>query len=416
MFVGRAGDLVIRDRRMSKVHVKLGRSQRGMWTAQDAGSKNGLCVNGRVIAATHVLSDGDVLRAGDSVFLFERQFAPMSAPSGSVGRSAASAALFEWIERRGSSDLHLLITGESGVGKDVAARALHDFSGRRGKFVPVNAGAIPPALREAHLFGHARGAFTGAVDERAGFVAAADGGTLFLDEVAELDGGSQVALLRVLENREVTRLGDVRARKVDLRVVAATNADLPERIAAGRFRPDLHARFDDHFSIQPLRRRRGDVPVLIEHFAHKPLQNVLDTDAIEALMIYRWPLNTRELRSVMRRALSDVTSGLIGLALLPDLVATPITRRALATGSPTGRNAPAAEELLRVFARYDHVVSAVAEHFKKDRRQIYRWLERYGLDVPRAAASKAKESTGNDGVVARLDSRPSLDVQDEQHD
>ncbi|MFT5432599.1 MAG: pSer/pThr/pTyr-binding forkhead associated (FHA) protein, partial [Myxococcota bacterium] len=170
MFVGRTGDLAIRDRRMSKVHLKLGRSQRGMWTAQDAGSKNGVCVNGRVVAATHVLSDGDVLRAGDTVFLFERQFAPMSPPSGSVGRSAASASLFEWIERRGSSNLHLMITGESGVGKDVAARALHEFSGRRGKFVPVNAGAIPPALREAHLFGHVRGAFTGAVDERAGFV------------------------------------------------------------------------------------------------------------------------------------------------------------------------------------------------------------------------------------------------------
>jgi transcriptional regulator with GAF, ATPase, and Fis domain len=228
-----------------------------------------------------------------------------------VGRSSRLREVIATIDRIARSPTTVLITGESGTGKELIVAALHDASPRRdGPLVTVNCGAIPESLLESELFGHARGAFTGAVTARQGRVAAADTGTLFLDEVGELPLSLQVKLLRLLQQREYSPVGDIRTINADVRVVAATNRDLEAEVAAGRFRQDLYYRLNViQLHLPPLRERQDDLELLALHFLRcsavrsgRPDVAGFTPEAIEVLKAYDWPGNVRALENSIERA------------------------------------------------------------------------------------------------------------------
>jgi two-component system response regulator PilR (NtrC family) len=230
-----------------------------------------------------------------------------------VGKSGPMQALYQLIETVGGTNATVLITGETGTGKEMVARAIHQSSLRRPhRFVAINCGAIPESLLEAELFGHVRGAFTGAVGTRQGRIEQADKGTLFLDEVGNMPSSLQMKLLRVLQEREFERIGDSRTIKVDVRLIAATNADLSRMVREGTFREDLFYRLNVvALQLPPLRDRSEDIPLLVARFIEKlqPAGDgrepvVVSQDAMRRLMAYDWPGNVRQLENVIERALA----------------------------------------------------------------------------------------------------------------
>jgi DNA-binding NtrC family response regulator len=226
-----------------------------------------------------------------------------------AGKSAPMRALFQLIETVAPTVATILITGETGTGKEMVARAIHQTSPRhRGRFVAINVSAIPETLLDAELFGHARGAFTGAVAQRQGRLEQADGGTLFLDEVGTMPMALQMKMLRVLQEREFERLGDTRTIKVDVRIVAATNADLAAMVKDGTFREDLYYRLNViHVTLPALRERAEDIPLLAQTFLKKfaPDRDVtIAQDAMRRLMAYAWPGNVRQLENAIERAIA----------------------------------------------------------------------------------------------------------------
>jgi len=245
-----------------------------------------------------------------------------------VGQSEAMRELFDFIEKVSRTDSTVLISGESGTGKELVARAIHYRSPRRSKpLVAVNCGALPQELLESELFGHVRGAFTGAVRDRKGRFELADGGTIFLDEVSEMSPALQVKLLRVLQEREFERVGDTRTVRVDIRVIAATNQDLDELVKQGRFREDLYYRLNViPIHIPPLRERRSDIPLLILHFLK--VFNTLrggrvegfSPEAMNLLMEYDWPGNVRELENLVERLVVLKGEGMVQPEDLPEKI------------------------------------------------------------------------------------------------
>lgn len=226
-----------------------------------------------------------------------------------VGRSAPMRSLFQLIETVAPTQTTILITGETGTGKEMVARAIHQTSPRhRGRFVAINVSAIPETLLDAELFGHAKGAFTGAVAQRAGRLEQADGGTLFLDEVGTMPMALQMKMLRVLQEREFERIGDNRTIKVDVRIVAATNADLAKMVKEGTFREDLYYRLNViPVQLAPLRERVEDIPLLVQSFLKKfagDREVTLSQDAMRRLMAYAWPGNVRQLENAIERAIA----------------------------------------------------------------------------------------------------------------
>jgi two-component system response regulator PilR (NtrC family) len=244
-----------------------------------------------------------------------------------LGRSAAMQRVFELIRKIAPTKTTVLVTGESGTGKELVARALHGEGTRAaGPFVAVNCGAIPDALLESELFGHVKGAFTGASGAKEGLVAAAEGGTLFLDEISELPMAMQVKLLRVLQEKKVKPVGGTEERPVDVRVVAATNRDLEAEVAHGGFRQDLYYRLNViQVHLPPLRQRREDIPLLVEHFVKRHAAELgkriggVTPEALSALASYDYPGNVRELENILERAVTRETSAVIDRATLPTL-------------------------------------------------------------------------------------------------
>ena len=243
-----------------------------------------------------------------------------------VGNSPALLALLRRVERVAGTDSTVLISGETGSGKELIARALHNGSARRQRaLVKVNCGAVPPSLIESELFGHVKGAFTGAIDRRVGRFEIADGGTLFLDEIGELPIETQVKLLRVLQEQEFEPVGSSRTVRVDVRIIAATNRDLAEEVRVGRFRSDLFFRLNVvPLMVPPLRERAADVTLLVTFFLSKfgakfgrPIERV-DRETMDRLTAYAWPGNIRELQNVVERAVV-LSSGTV-LKLGPDLL------------------------------------------------------------------------------------------------
>ncbi len=229
--------------------------------------------------------------------------------SGIIGQSGSLADVFRVLKKVAPTDSTVLVTGESGTGKELLVRALHAYSERMDMpFVPINCGAIPKELLESELFGHEKGAFTHAIRTRPGRFEMADGGTIFLDEIGEMDLSLQVKILRVLQEKEIERVGGTGVKKVDVRIVAATNRDLESEVAAGRFREDLYYRLNViPLHLPPLRERAGDVLLLVRHFlqrfCEKKKRDILGLSAMTArvFLAYAWPGNVRELENLMER-------------------------------------------------------------------------------------------------------------------
>ena len=250
--------------------------------------------------------------------------------AGLIGRSPKMKQVFDLIIQAAPSRSTILITGESGTGKELVARAIHTHSSRPDRaFVTVNSGNLPPELLESTLFGHVKGAFTGAVYPKKGLCDMADKGTIFFDEIGNIPLETQAKLLRVIQEREFMRLGGMETIKVDVRIIAATNCDLKQMMEAGRFREDLYYRLHViNIYLPPLRQRKDDIPVLAQHFREKyGLENNKKTlelapEALDLLMEYHWPGNVRELENVMERAVVLATGSRIGPDLIPDHVRT----------------------------------------------------------------------------------------------
>jgi transcriptional regulator with PAS, ATPase and Fis domain len=249
---------------------------------------------------------------------------------GIIGKSKEIRDLIDITMQVAQSDISVLITGESGVGKEVFARALHYYSKRSdNELVSVNCGAIPESLLESELFGHKKGSFTGAIDDRKGYFEIADGGTLFLDEIAEMALTTQVKLLRVLETKEFMRIGSESVTKVDVRIIAATNKDLEKEVDSKKFRNDLYFRLKAvTLNIPPLRKRRGDILELSNHFLknysqlNKIPEPKLTKDATELLINYDWPGNIRELKNVIESAVALSKTGLLDVDSFIPLLST----------------------------------------------------------------------------------------------
>jgi two-component system nitrogen regulation response regulator NtrX len=311
-----------------------------------------------------------------------------------VGRSAAIKQLIAQIERVGPTGARVLITGENGTGKELVARAIHKLSPRRdGAFVEVNCAAIPSELIESELFGHLKGSFTGAIADRAGKFEQAAGGMLFLDEVGDMSLSAQAKVLRVLEDGVVTRIGGAKPVSVDVRVIAATNKRLDEEIAAGRFREDLYYRLNVlPLAVPPLRERREDIPLLVEHFARLlsaregMAPRTIGDDAAARLAEREWPGNVRELRNTVERLLILATGPRVSAADVDRLLGP------RAGGGEPGIGALAAcrtfEEfkemaerafLLAKLREHDWNVSETARLLDMPRSNLYKKIERYQL-------------------------------------
>ncbi len=293
---------------------------------------------------------------------------------GIIGQSGSLAQVFRMLKKVAPSDSTVLVTGESGTGKELLVRALHSYSERADKpFVPINCGAIPRELLESELFGHEKGAFTHAIRTRLGRFEMADGGTIFLDEIGEMDLSLQVKILRVLQEKEIERVGGSGVKKVDVRIVAATNRDLEGEVTLGKFREDLYYRLNViPLHLPPLRERAGDVLLLVRHFLQKFCQKkkreILSLSPLVAsiLMAYQWPGNVRELENFMER-LSILADGpqvevedlpqkiLDSVGSLEDLA--PLTTEMLETPIIT------AEESLPSVELSPHPSQQIQEHF-----------------------------------------------------
>jgi transcriptional regulator with AAA-type ATPase domain len=390
---------------VSTAHARI-RRDAGQWRLEDLGSRNGTRVNGETVVHG-VLADGDVVEMGHALFLFREA---MHAPPGTALDFDTKMATFPApglgtlipalagevaaLVRIAESPVPVLLRGETGSGKEVVARAVHTLSKRAGPFVPVNCGAIPDTLMESQLFGHTKGAFSGALRDEPGFVRAASGGTLFLDEIGDLPPSSQAALLRVLQEGEVVPVGTTRAVAVDLRVIAATHQPLEALVSRGTFRTDLLARLDGFtYALAPLRERREDIGLIVADLLPAVAPEAaarlkLAPDVGRALLRYAWPLNIRELRHCLAR----------GAALAKD--AEVITREhlpaAIAASLVGPAEAPAGDEpaapdddarlhaqLEKLLTEHDGNVAEVARAMGKARMQIHRWMKRLGIDPKR---------------------------------
>lgn len=298
-----------------------------------------------------------------------------------IGDCARMQELSRLIERAGPTDKAILIQGESGTGKELVAQALQKSSLLADRpFVVINCAALPENLLESELFGHEKGAFTGAVSDKAGLFEVADGGTLFIDEIGELAGSLQAKLLRVLQDGSMRRVGSLKERRVNVRILAATNRMLDEEVKAGRFREDLYYRINVlTLNLPALRERRDDIPLLVAHFL-KPNWEI-EPAALSALCQYDWPGNVRQLMNVIDRGKILSDPPMIRLEALPEEVAA-----ALASSKPGG---PVVEDDLASIQRA-HVVeilkreqgnkSSAARALKVNRRSLYRLLEKYQID------------------------------------
>jgi DNA-binding NtrC family response regulator len=328
----------------------------------------------------------------------ERRGEQISAPyeqGGLLGRSPVMIGLYKEIARVAPTRSTILIVGESGSGKELVARSIHQHSTRSGgSFVAVNCGALTETLLEAELFGHVRGAFTGAVNDRKGLWEEATGGTLFLDEVGETSPAFQVKLLRALQEGEIRRVGSSRATQVDARILAATNRNLEHDVKAGKFREDLFYRLSVvTLRVPSLKERRTDIPMLAEHFlgmvldreGHRKL--TLSEETIRTLVAYNWPGNVRELESAIEYAVLHARGHAIVPEDLPEKLQSAQVRAAARSPlSALFEDLPALDELERRYLLYILEVTGgnrtrAAEVLGIDRRTLYRMIERYAIDT-----------------------------------
>jgi DNA-binding NtrC family response regulator len=403
--IGRAGfaAIALEDDEVSRRHAELAyEAATDRWFVRDLGSRNGTWIDGARIDRA-ALSHGSVLRIGQSLLVSIDVVVPPGQRLRREGRTLRGASLAMQrvrgeIAMTATGTAPLLVLGETGVGKELVARELHDRSGRTGPFVPVNCATIPYELADSELFGHAAGAFTGAVAPRGGLFAEAHGGTLFLDEIGELPEAVQPKLLRALALGEVRAVGRTQATQVDVRVIAATHRDLAIQVDAGGFRADLYARLAGWvLRIPPLRERRDDILELAQGALAQLRGGKLATPAVpklscraaEALLLHDWPFNVRELEHAMASSAARAEDGIIRCQHLPPEIAERVLSRDgarvrearaddLAVRPPA---VPTEAELRQLLVEHGGNVQHVARALRKDRQQVYRWLKRFQIDV-----------------------------------
>jgi DNA-binding NtrC family response regulator len=401
-------DLVIPDKTVSRYHAELFFDSQDM-VLRDLESTNGTYIDGHRIREVYLKPD-TVFRVGNTPVRFEptseklqiypskhEQFGEL------IGRSLKMREVFGVLEKIAPTDVTVIIEGETGTGKELVARAIHTFSRRAtGPFVVFDCGAVPETLIESELFGHEKGSFTGAIMTRPGVFEAADGGTLFLDEIGELPIDLQPKLLRALESREVRRVGSNSTRKIDVRVVAATNRELKEEVRAGRFREDLYYRLAVvGLGLPPLRERPDDIVPLVRHFLKRIPGNRhadgslrvqdLSEDVKERLESYDWPGNVRELYNAVERACSFAEGSEIDIADLPEQLR--VSRTQILKGLQIHKNLPfkdAKEKVVELFEREYLVellkrnqlnISQAAREAQIDRKSITRLLKKHGIRI-----------------------------------
>ena len=308
-----------------------------------------------------------------------------------VGASDAMAGVFSLVNKVADTEATILITGESGTGKELVARAIHGQSSRRGsRFIAINCAAIPRDLLESELFGHIKGAFTGAIKDQQGKFQQADGGTIFLDEVCDLPLEMQPKLLRVLQEKEILPVGSGRVQKIDVRIVAATNLDIDELVTAGRFREDLYYRLSViPIHLPPLRQRPEDIPLLLRHFAARVgcPHVVFAKETLKALSAYPWPGNVREVENLVTRMMILREGDTIGIEDLPKNI---MTRQkhggqmSVVNLPPEGYSLEQLERevVIEALERNDWNKSAAAAFLKIPRHVLLYRLEKYGIAAP----------------------------------
>jgi two-component system nitrogen regulation response regulator NtrX len=316
-----------------------------------------------------------------------------------TGNSPAMTKLKEQIKLVAPTNASVLITGENGTGKELVARSVHYYSLRRANpFVEINCAAIPEELIESELFGHEKGAFTGAVAQKKGKFDLADGGTIFLDEIGDMSLKTQAKVLRILQERKFERVGGTRTVEVDVRIIAATNKILEDEIKSGHFREDLFYRLNVvPFTVPPLRQRKGDIPLMIEHFLDLFCRRdgrdlkVFTPEALKLMVDYDWPGNVRELKNIIERLVIMTPDTTIQVNHLPSYMAGPETLREYAVSkreSVLDRNTlrEAREEfekefILQKLEENQWNISKTAEAIELERSNLYRKIKNYGIDM-----------------------------------
>jgi len=382
--------LTIVDALVSSRHARISRRPAGEFVIEDLGSKNGTFVDNVRVEGQARLRNGSLLFFGNHIAVFRMVSAleldaikaELVAPLGPVATCSPALALAcDRLRRLATADGEILFLGETGVGKEVYARAVHQRSQRRGRFMAINCGAIPRDLVESELFGYRQGAHSTAHQAKAGLIEEAEGGTLFLDEIGEMTQEAQIKLLRFLQDRELTPLGSTRPRKIDVRIIAATNRTGSSDTTPGGLRDDIIGRLGAApLYLPPLRGRIEDLGALAAHFLRASSTRTFEQPAFRALALYEWPLNIRELEKIVGTA-AVLTGGArpISLRDLPE----PIARAATAAPAPrraTGSSPTPAqiEELLR---RYNGNVADVSRELGKHRAAVWRWMKKWGIGV-----------------------------------
>jgi hypothetical protein len=394
-------DLRLPDPLVSTLHARLYRLAGDRFILEDAGSKNGTFLNGALVKRASLM-DGDVIEVGRTLLLFRDAVPPvrpgeldldgadLEVPAPGLETFVASLAeSFAALARAAPSTIAIVLLGETGTGKEVVARATHALSRRAGPFIAVNCGALPATLVEASIFGHKKGAFSGAVDDRPGLVRSADHGTLFLDEIGELPRASQVAFLRVLQEREVVPIGDSRPHRVDVRLISATHRSVEELTSTGEFREDFFSRISGlNIRLPTLAARREDLGLLVRALLAKVAPGggadiAFRPAAARALFRHSWPLNVRELEKCLGTA-SVLCDGAIDVEHLPESVrrGTPAAEGA-ATEELDSEDRRLRDELVAQLNEHKGNVSAVARAMGKGRMQVHRWLKRFALELER---------------------------------
>jgi transcriptional regulator with GAF, ATPase, and Fis domain len=382
---------------VSRHHASIGDSIAGtIPTLADRGARNGTRVNGVSVQGGVPLYQHSVVRFGDAIAIVDELTPPIHSEQIPPGQSPRIARLREVVQQVAPDRASILIIGETGTGKELLASELHRLSGRTGPLLKLNCAELSPQLIESQLFGHERGAFTGAVSSHTGLFGAAQGGTLFLDEVGEIPLELQAKLLRALQEGEIRPVGSVKTQHVDVRIVCATNVELAERVREGRFRRDLHARLSFfELRLPPLRERRQDILWWIELFRRRwsatrgrNARLILRPHVAEHLLLHPWQDNLRGLDRLVHRVLAVTPEADVGMSMLREVMpelfpdAPPELASevpfALKTRAPSDR--PSREQFLSVYEGTGCSVRATSKHFGRDRRQVYRWLEQFGID------------------------------------
>lgn len=381
---GRNG-ITVEDNQISRVHLRLSWvGEYGLFRVSDAESTNGSSLDGVPLTSDY-LRPGAVLRIGDSLLVYNEceQLPGLPTPDVFTGVALGRAQAESLAETVAPSELPVLVHGPTGAGKERLVAHLHASSGRQGPLVPLNCAAIPAHLLESELFGHVRGAFSGANTQRKGLFVEADRGTIFLDEIAELPMAQQAALLRVLQEGKVRPVGSDREIPVHVRVVAATHQDLEQAAEDGRFRSDLYARLAGiTISLPGLAERREEVLRLFWGFLKSALPTCpeLTTDAAERLLTYSWPRNVRELKLLADRiAVFAPRLSSIGTELLPESMRRPAAPDGASEAQTSSM--PERGELERLLGEHQGNVAAVARVLGQHRQQVYRWLKALGIDA-----------------------------------